>query len=29
MKNGAKKIADQTPTQGDNPKDYDIIHDEL
>ena len=29
MKNGAKRIADQTPTQGDNPKDYDIIHDEL
>ena len=29
MKNGAKKIADKTPTQGDNPKDYDMIHDEL
>jgi hypothetical protein len=29
MENGAKRIADQTPTQGDNPKDYDIIHDEL
>jgi hypothetical protein len=29
MTNGAKRIADQTPTQGDNPKDYDIIHDEL
>ena len=29
MTSGAKRIADQTPTQGDNPKDYDIIHDEL
>ena len=29
MKNGAKRIADQTPAQDDNPKDYDIIHDEL
>jgi hypothetical protein len=29
MKNGAKRIADQTSTQGDNPNDYDIIHDEL
>jgi hypothetical protein len=29
MENGAKRIADKTPTQGDNPKDYDIIHDEL
>ena len=29
MTNGAKRIADKTPTQGDNPKDYDIIHDEL
>jgi hypothetical protein len=29
MGNGAKAIADQTPTQGDNPKDFDIIHDEL
>ena len=29
MKDGAKRIADQTPTQDDNPKDYDVIHDEL
>ena len=29
MKEGAKRIADYTPTQGDNPSNYDMIHDEL